>query len=77
MEDGAEGWHDDLLVLVGMEMGGYHESHYLAFDVNGTIESEKQDTRQYIEWVKMMIYGLWSSQVRVIRLSWQAPTFRS
>ncbi|MFC1717088.1 CehA/McbA family metallohydrolase [Candidatus Poribacteria bacterium] len=54
MEDGAEGWHDDLLVLVGLEVGGYHESHYLAFGIDGTVtpEDEQENIRQYIEWVK-------------------------
>lgn len=53
-DDGTEGWHDDLLVLVGMEMGGYHESHYLAFGINGSARPEEslQGTEQYIEWVK-------------------------
>ena len=48
MEDGAEGWYDDLLVLVGLEVGGYHQSHYLALGIDGTVtpEDEQQNKRQ-------------------------------
>lgn len=54
LEDGAEGWYNDLLVLVGQEIGGYDESHYLAFGVSEIIEPEEnqQNTRRYIESVK-------------------------
>ena len=54
MENGEEGWYDDLLVLVGAELGDYEKSHYLAFGINEVIEPEEyqQDTRRCIELVK-------------------------
>jgi len=54
MKDGAEGWYDDLLLLVGEEIGGKGKSHYLAFGIADTIEPEgyQEDDLRYMEAVK-------------------------
>ena len=54
MKDGEEGWHNGLLVLVGSELGGHEESHYLALGISEMISpGERQnDSRWYIEQVK-------------------------
>jgi len=54
MKDGAEGWYDDLLLLVGEEIGGEGRSHYLAFGIADAIESEEyqEDAFRYMEAVK-------------------------
>ncbi len=51
MRDGAEGWHDDLLVLVGEEIGGRRESHYLALGISDAIKPDdhQHDTLEYIK----------------------------
>jgi hypothetical protein len=50
MEDGAEGWYDGLLVLVGEEIGGRRGNHYLAFGISNTIKL--RDHRRYTEVVE-------------------------
>lgn len=54
MENGAEGWYDDLLVLVGEEIGRYRSGHYLAFGISDTIKpgDHQHDAHQYIKAVK-------------------------
>ncbi len=54
MEDGAEGWYDDLLALVGEEIGSKGRNHYLAFGIADTIESEghQEDALRYMKAVK-------------------------
>ena len=54
MEDGAEGWYGDLLLLVGEEIGGQGRSHYLAFGIADAIESEDyhEDALLYMKAVK-------------------------
>jgi hypothetical protein len=54
MDDGLEGWHDDVLVLVGSELGNHKGGHYLAFGISRTTAPEQywQDVRRHIERVK-------------------------
>jgi hypothetical protein len=54
MENGAEGWYDGLLVLVGEEVGVPRSGHYLAFGISDTIEPKdnQEDARQYIKAAK-------------------------
>jgi len=54
MEDGAEGWHDDLLVLVGEEIGDHEGNHCLAFGISDPIKPRDhgQDAGRYIEAVR-------------------------
>ena len=53
MEDGGEGWYDDLLTLVGEEIGQYGDSHYLAFGINQVINPEDHENiNSYIQAVK-------------------------
>lgn len=54
MENGVEGWYDDLLVLVGEEIGDSPGNHCLAFGISDTIEprGHQHDTRRCIEAVK-------------------------
>ena len=54
MEDEAEGWYDDLLALVGEEIGGRGRCHYLALGLVDNIDPEyhQDDVPRYIEAVK-------------------------
>jgi hypothetical protein len=54
LEDGAEGWYDDLLVLVGEEISRERESHYLALGISDAIKPEKghHGISSYTELVK-------------------------
>jgi len=54
MKDGAAGWHDGLLVLVGEEVGGKGKSHYLALGISDPIEplEHQEGALRYIEAVK-------------------------
>lgn len=54
MENGSEGWHGDLLVLVGEEIGKHGGDHYLAFGISKAIKPEdhQQNARYYIKSVK-------------------------
>ncbi len=48
-----EGWYDDLLVLVGEEIGQYGDSHYLAFGINRAIDpGDLENVASYIREVK-------------------------
>ncbi|MGQ9609019.1 MAG: PHP domain-containing protein [bacterium] len=54
MKNGYEGWHNNLLVLVGEEIGNRGDEHYLAFGINETIKPEvyRYKTEKYISAVK-------------------------
>ncbi len=54
MKNGYEGWHDNLLVLVGEEIGNRGDEHYLAFGISETIKPEvyRHNTDKYIAAVK-------------------------
>jgi hypothetical protein len=82
MEEGAEGWYDDLLVLVGEEIGAYGRRHYLAFGITEEIKPEdlQQDIRRYIEAVRLQggigfvphPYGLDKPSFDVSVMPWDA-----
>ena len=50
MEDGSEGWHDDLLLLVGEEITARDNGHYLALGISDVVDPEDcpEDVRHYI-----------------------------
>ncbi|MBD3184619.1 histidinol-phosphatase [Candidatus Poribacteria bacterium] len=54
MENGAEGWYDNLLVMVGEEIGKYKQRHYLAVGIDEAIDpgDYDEDVEEYIRVVK-------------------------
>jgi hypothetical protein len=82
MQEGLEGWHNDLLVLVGEEIGAYGRRHYLAFGITEEIKPDdlQQDIRRYIEAVELQggigfaphPYGLDKSSFDVRVMPWDA-----
>ncbi len=54
IKNGYEGWYDNLLVLVGEEIGNRGDEHYLAFGINETIKPEiyRHNAEKYISEVK-------------------------
>lgn len=51
-EEGAEGWHNKTLVLVGEEVSPSQGNHYLALGIEKPINPEGMDTQKYIDEVK-------------------------
>lgn len=50
--DGAEGWYDDVMVLIGYEINDKQNfNHYLAFNVNRTV-GVRSCAREYVQRVK-------------------------
>ncbi|MEK7398808.1 MAG: CehA/McbA family metallohydrolase [Candidatus Poribacteria bacterium] len=82
LKDGAEGWYDDLLLLVGEEIGVKWSEHYLAVGINEPIKPDKENynVRTYIEEVKNQgglgfiahPYGLRKSLFRLRIASWNS-----
>ncbi len=54
LKNGYEGWYDNLLVLVGEEIGNREDEHYLAFGIDETIKPEvyHHKAEKYISAVK-------------------------
>jgi hypothetical protein len=53
MKTGVEGWRDNMLVLVGEEIGKHGKSHYLAFGIKDTIKpKDHKGSEFYIQSVK-------------------------
>lgn len=51
-EEGAEGWHDKTLVLVGEEVSPFQGNHYLALGIEKPVNPEGKDAQEYIDEVK-------------------------
>ncbi len=47
LKDGWEGWHEDVLVLIGMEINR-EKNHYIAFDVQEEVDQNDEDPQQVI-----------------------------
>jgi hypothetical protein len=50
-DEGEEGWHDDVLVLVGEEVSPRRENHYLAFGLERPIEHDGLSPQQIVDHV--------------------------
>ena len=82
VKDGAEGRYDDLLLLVGEEIGVKWSEHYLAVGINEPIKPDKKNynVRTHIEEVKNQgglgfiahPYGLKKSLFRLNIASWNS-----
>ncbi|GAX62760.1 PHP family metal-dependent phosphoesterase [Candidatus Scalindua japonica] len=46
--DGWEGWHDNLLVVIGMEVSPIHDGHFLTLDSKPLADSKYIDIKNYI-----------------------------
>ena len=46
-QDGWEGWHDDLLVIVGMEASPIHDGHFLTLDIQPLTDNRYVDLQKY------------------------------
>lgn len=47
-EKGFEGWHNGILVLIGVELG-YKKNHYIAFGVNKLVSADDRDPQKTID----------------------------
>jgi hypothetical protein len=48
-DNGEEGWHDSVLVLVGEEVSPYRENHYLAFALDRPIDHRELECGEIVE----------------------------
>ena len=48
-DQGEEGWHDGVLVLVGEEVSPYRENHYLAFGLERPIDHAGLEAQQIVD----------------------------